>query len=173
MPGDARILADAGVLIQHRRNAKMQSGTGYALAIVVAAALLASQAIADGVTFRHVFDDSVLDVGPQPGETFTEAVISFHATGRNPYVGDSTAAAQGRDLYENWCQSCHLRDGTGRIGPSLVDQDYFYERVATDAGLFEVIYAGAAGAMQSFRTRMTQDEMLQVIAWLRQLQQPK
>ncbi len=125
------------------------------------------------IVFRHVFDDSVLDVSPKPGEEFSEAVESFHATGRDPYAGDAAAVAAGKALYQNWCQSCHLPDGTGRIGPNLVDNDYFYDRSATDIGLFEVIYAGAAGAMQSFRARMTQDEMLKVIAYLRSMQQGK
>jgi cytochrome c-L len=131
---------------------------------------LAGSAGADAVEFRHVFDDSLLDVGPQPGEAFTDAVKSFHDTGKDPYVGNTGAIAAGKGLYEAWCQSCHLPDGTGRIGPSLVDQDYFYDRVATDIGLFEVIFAGAAGAMQSFKSRMSQDDMLKLIAYLRALQ---
>jgi hypothetical protein len=32
---------------------------------------------------------------------------------------------------------------------------------------FEVIFGGAAGAMQPFSKRMTQDEFLKVIAYLR------
>ena len=36
--------------------------------------------------------------------------------------------------------------------------------------MFEVIYAGAAGAMQSFfRRGLTQDEMLKIIAYTRAL----
>jgi len=135
--------------------------------MLLAAATAGSQ---EKIEFRHVFDDSVLDVGPKPGETFTDAVRDFHANGLDPYSGKAEAIAAGKVLYESWCQSCHLPDGTGRIGPSLVDEDYFYDRVATDIGLFEVIYAGAAGAMQSFKTRITQDEMLKVIAYLRALQ---
>lgn len=138
-----------------------------------AAVLVVGIAVVSGaraVEFRHVFDDSVLDVGPRDDETFTDAVKAFHADGRNPYVGNDEAIEAGKVLYETWCQSCHMPDGTGRMGPSLVDDDYFYERVATDIGLFEVIYAGAAGAMQSFKPRMTQDEMLKVIAYLRALQ---
>jgi cytochrome c-L len=131
---------------------------------------LAGSACADAVEFRHVFDDSLLDVGPQPGEAFTDAVKGFHETGQDPYVGDTGAVAAGKELYETWCQSCHLPDGTGRIGPSLVDKDYFYDRVATDVGLFEVIFAGAAGAMQSFKSRMSQDDMLKLIAYQRALQ---
>lgn len=135
--------------------------------------LLLCTAGAAAVEFRHVFDDSLLDVGPKPGETFTPAVEAFHASGKDPYIGNTEAVATGKTLYETWCQSCHLPDGTGRIGPSLVDKDYFYDRVASDVGLFEVIYAGAAGAMQSFKPRMTQDEMLKLIAYLRLLQGDK
>lgn len=122
------------------------------------------------IEFRHAFDDSVLDVSPREDETFTDAVRSFHATGRDPYVGQADAIAAGKSLYEDWCQSCHLPSGTGRIGPNLIDREYNYDRVASDAGLFEVIFAGAGGAMQSFRTRMTQDEMLKLVAYLRSLQ---
>jgi cytochrome c-L len=120
--------------------------------------------------FRHAFDDSVLDVSPKPGEVFTPAVESFHASGLDPYIGDATATAEGKLLYDAWCQGCHMPDGSGHMGPSLVDNVYIYDRVPTDAGLFEAIFAGAGGAMQSFADRMTQDEMLKVIAYVRDLQ---
>lgn len=125
------------------------------------------------VVFKHAFDDSVLDVSPKPGETFTSALESFHASGNDPYVGDANATAQGKELYDSWCQGCHMPDGSGHMGPSLIDDVYLYDRVPTDAGLFEVIFAGAGGAMQSFATRMTQDEMLKVVAYIRALQKKK
>lgn len=136
-----------------------------AMVLAASTALLAQ---AD-IRFRNAFDDSPLDVSAKPGETFTEAVKTFHATGKNAYLGDRTALAEGKKLYENWCQGCHLPDGTGRIGPSLVGDDYTYERVATDAGMFEVIYGGAGGAMQSFSRRISQDDILKVIAYVRSL----
>lgn len=105
-----------------------------------------------------------------PDEKETEAVKEFHATGQIRYRTDAAAVAEGKELYERHCQSCHLPDGSGRLGPSLITDDWKYKRVATDVGMFEVIYAGAAGAMQSFfRRGLTQDETLKIIAYTRTL----
>jgi len=99
----------------------------------------------------------------------TDAVKTFHATGRNLYAGDGKVLAEGKQLYLSWCQGCHLPDGTGRIGPSLVGDSFTYDRVSSDVGMFEVIYGGAAGAMQPFSKRISQDQMLKIIAYVRSL----
>ena len=107
---------------------------------------------------------------PRPNEVETEAVKSFKETGKNPYVGDEQAFAEGKKLYRVKCQACHLPDGAGRIGPSLIDDTSKYPRGTTDVGMFEILYGGASGAMQSFARRgMTQDQMLKVIAYVRSL----
>ncbi len=64
-----------------------------------------------------------------------------------------------------------MPDGTGRIGPSLVDDEWKYPRADTDVGRFEVIYAGAAGAMQAFGRRMDQDQILKVMAYIEKLRE--
>jgi cytochrome c-L len=122
-----------------------------------------------GVVFRHIVDDAPLDVAVRPNEPMTEAVKHFHATGEDLYVGKSEAIAEGGRHYETWCQSCHLPDGSGWIGSSLISDRYNYERTKTDVGLFEIIFAGGTGAMQPFRERLTQDEILKVIAYLHSL----
>ena len=95
---------------------------------------------------------------------------SFKETGKDPYVGDEQALAEGKKLYQVNCQACHLPDGAGRIGPSLIDDTSKYPRGTTDVGMFEILYGGASGAMQSFARRgMTQDQMLKVIAYVRSL----
>ena len=122
------------------------------------------------MVFHHALDNSVLDVKAKPGEVETEAVKEFKATGKNPYIGDEQALAGGKKLYQENCQACHLPDGSGRIGPSLISDNWEHERAATDVGMFEIIYGGASGAMQSFARRgMTQDEMLRIIAYVRSL----
>lgn len=137
-------------------------------AAVASAALVAHSG--EGIVFQHALDDSVLDVGPIKGEEFTDAVKSFHATGVNPYIGQADAIAAGKEIYDETCAACHMPDGTGRIGPSLVDEDTIYPRVKTDIGMFEVIHSGASGAMRSFAQRgMKQDDMLKVIAYVRSL----
>lgn len=145
---------------------------GWYTAVVLMVLLLLSPppAIAQSVVFKHPLDNSPLEVKLLPDETATEAVKAFHATGQNPYRDVPAALLEGKELYERHCQSCHLPDGSGRLGPSLVTDDWKYKRSATDVGMFEVIYAGAAGAMQSFfRRGVKQDEILKMIAYVRTL----
>lgn len=125
------------------------------------------------VDFYSVLDSTPLEVKPQPNETETEAVKEFKSTGRNPYRGQETAQAEGKKLYESNCQVCHAPNATGGTGPSLVGDEYTYPRVTTDVGMLEVIYGGASGVMPSWSKRgMTQDQMLQIIAYVRSLKKP-
>ena len=111
-----------------------------------------------------------LEVKLLPNEKETEAVKEFHATGQNRYRDAPAALAEGKELYEQHCQSCHLPDGSGRLGPSLITRRLEVQARRDDVGMFEVIYAGAAGAMQSFfRRGVTQDETLKMIAYVRTL----
>lgn len=119
-----------------------------------------------GVEFLDPLDNKPLDI---PSEDVTEAVTQFHATGENPYSGDAEAIAEGRKLYDKLCAACHLKDATGRIGPNLIDDTSRYSRTNTAQGQFEIIYAGGAGAMQPFHSRISQDEILRVIAYVESL----
>ena len=150
-----------------RRSIARRSGS-FALAGLALCALV--PAWAQSVAFKHPLDNSPLEVKLLPNETETEAVKELHATGKNRYRDVPVAVAEGKELYEQHCQSCHLPDGSGRLGPSLLSDDWKYKRCTNDVGMFEVIYAGAAGAMQSFfRRGVTQDEMLKMIAYVRTL----
>jgi cytochrome c-L len=136
----------------------------------VAWVVLGSGLMAEPIVFRHALDNSPLEVKPRPNEVDSEAVKSFKETGKNAYLGDEQALAEGKKLYRVECQACHLPDGAGRIGPTLIADAWKYERAATDVGMFEILYGGASGAMQSFARRgMTQDQMLKVIAFVRSL----
>ena len=119
--------------------------------------------------FHHVLDGGVLDMSYKPDQQITDAVKSFHKTAVNPYDGNAEAIAGGKTIYDSICAACHLKDGTGRIGPNLIDNEYRYPQVATDKGLFEVIYGGAAGAMQAFGKRYSQDDILRVMAYVKTL----
>ena len=137
---------------------------------VLILALFVTNPVQAETVFRNAIDDSVLEVKPRPNEVETEAVKEFKATGKNVYVGQEQALGDGRKLYQTHCQTCHLPDGSGRMGPSLIGNKWVRERAATDVGMFEIIYGGSSGAMQSFARRgMTQDEMLRIIAYVRSL----
>jgi cytochrome c-L len=121
------------------------------------------------MVFRHVLDNAPIPFTFKPDQDITEAVKTFHRTALNPYSGDEEAVADGEKIYNRLCSACHLKDGTGRIGPNLVDNKFGYDDIATDKGKFEIIYAGGAGAMQAFGRRLTQDEILRVMAYLEKL----
>jgi cytochrome c-L len=55
------------------------------------------------------------------------------------------------------------------MGASLVGDKHIYPRITTDIGWFEVVFGGASGAMQPFGLRMTQDQILRVMAYVRTL----
>jgi len=137
------------------------------LAIVALAGISAATVRAtEPPAFRHILDDQPLEFAYRPDQEITSAVETFHATGTNPYAGDAEALADGAKLYKKYCQGCHLKDGTGRIGPSLTDEKWRYPRLATEVGRFEIIYAGGAGAMQAMGRRMDQDEILKVMSFI-------
>ncbi len=122
---------------------------------------------AAAVEFLNALDNSPLDLSPIKGETFTDAVKSFHETGKNPYVGNADAIAAGKALYNANCQVCHKPDGSGGMGPSLIDDTFGNTRANTDVGKFEIIHSGAAGAMRPFSKRgITQDQILHIIAYV-------
>ena len=117
----------------------------------------------NGVQLRDPLTNQPLEIELPPDAS--EEVKKFFETGENPFHGDEQALAEGKRLYDRWCASCHMRDGSGRMGPSLIDDEWKYERAATTVGQFEIIYAGAAGAMQPFKDRLSPEEILQVIAY--------
>jgi cytochrome c-L len=131
-----------------------------------------TRAAGDDVQFLDPLTDEPLALAQRPAEAITPAVERFHATGENPYAGDRQAIAEGKKIYDKWCRSCHLADGSGRIGPNLNDDQWNRPRTGTDQGKFEIIYAGGAGAMQAFGNRLDQDEILKLIAFVDTLQKP-
>ncbi len=143
-----------------------------------AALLVACSSVAGGLTssrgaepvvFRTL-DNEPLQVVAGSDEVETDAVKAFKQSGQNAYRGNQGGIVEGRGLYEAHCQRCHRPGATGGVGPSLVGDDYTYARVATDVGMFEVIYGGASGEMQAFSKRgLTQDQMLRIIGYVRSL----
>jgi cytochrome c-L len=161
----------------------MLRAAGFGLSLLLAAATSIPPALAQAdaplledsagecpepLTFTHVLTGDPL---PQykPDEEITPAVAEFHCSGENPYSGNDEAVADGQGLFR-LCASCHGLRGEGRIGPRLTDETVKYERVANAHGEFEVVYGGAAGAMQPMGRRFTQDEILRIMAYVETLE---
>lgn len=168
MPSSCSACGGAGSVRSPATKYPVRIGAGVLLLTLA----LAAGAVPAGSTiqFQHALDNSPLDVKPRPNETVTGQVEQFLDTGTNPYHGDAAALDAGKRLYQRNCQACHLPDGSGRLGPSLIDGDVINSRAGTDVGDFEILYGGARGAMQSFSRRgMSLDDMLKVIAYVRSL----
>jgi cytochrome c oxidase cbb3-type subunit 2 len=100
----------------------------------------------------------------------------------NPFVGDPEAIKKGKVLFEEHCAMCHGDTGKGDIGPSLVDNVFFYEEGdLPDDDYFEVIYNGTfegmieegrhgRGGMPSFGDELQKDEIWSIISYIRSLQ---
>lgn len=121
------------------------------------------------LTFTNTFSGEQLDVTPPDGEIATEATTHFLRTAENPYVGDTAAIGKGSELFLKQCAVCHGINATGRMGPNLIDDEYVYGKNETDKGVFETIYGGAGGLMAPLKGRITQDEILKIMAYLRSL----
>jgi cytochrome c-L len=137
--------------------------------LLIAGAVIGAVA-ADKPVFKDPIDGKPIEMPLKAGEIETPALKQFKENGTNVYRSDGAAVQRGKVLYEQWCQSCHNADASGKIGPPLVVGKYIYPQTATDVGMFSIIYAGASGAMQPFSKRdLTQDDMLKIIAYIRSL----
>lgn len=73
-------------------------------------------------------------------------------------------AAQGRHLFLMNCAHCHGDDAHGDEGPDLHDLH------RSDTRIHDVITAGIKGEMPSFRKKLGDPDVRQLIAYLRTLQ---
>ena len=149
-----------------RASGAVLAGTAAGLALVIGA--LAYGALA-AVAFRHIAFGTPLDVAPRPGEIVTPAVARFHETGQNPYVGDAAALTHGKSCTRRGASRATCPTARGGSAPASIGAQRIHERTATDVGLFEAVLGGSLGAMQSFRDRLTQDEILRINAYVRSL----
>lgn len=136
------------------------------LLLAVAMLVMSTAGSSESIVFRNALDDTPLDLNLRPQDELTDGLKEFYVTGANPYRDQPGAVARGGELYSEFCEMCHMSDGNGRFGPSLIDDVYINPRANTDVGRFEILMGGAFGGMRSFYDRMSQDEMLKVLAYV-------
>ena len=91
------------------------------------------------IVFLHALDNQPIEFTWRPDQEITPAVEQFHKKAENCYSSDPAAIEAGEKIYAKLCQACHLKDGTGRIGPSLVGDSPKRARTGTDRGRFEIM----------------------------------
>ena len=128
------------------------------------------------IAFAKTQDGSALEI---KAELFdTPQAKEFGATGKNPYIGNADAIAQGKKLFQMYsCTQCHGGDAQGQTGPSLHGPDFKYAKDATNKGMFETIWNGTNGGMGAKgkgvmdpsdpNNGLMPDEVLKIQAWVR------
>ena len=135
-------------------------------AVILATCVLASGAAQAEIELLHAKTDKPLVLKHRKKQEITPAVTGFMASGENAYHGDQAALDEGAKLYVKRCKACHAADGTGKVGPSLVDDEWLYPRTDTEIGRFEIIYGGGKSSMRGFGRQMDQDDILKVMAYI-------
>lgn len=83
------------------------------------------------------------------------------------YDENAWAVAEGRRYYQ-WfnCNGCHFNGGGG-IGPPLMDEQWIYG--AEPENIFATIVEGRPNGMPSFRGRINDQQVWQIVAYVRSL----
>ena len=125
------------------------------------------------ITLRHAIKGTELDMSFAKKGGDTPAFKEFMKEGRNPYNTDEAVIKQGESLYMTGCSGCHGHEAEGKLGPGLADDYWTYPSIATDKGLFEILFGGANGMMGPQYVNFNTDEMLQIMAWVRSIYKGK
>jgi cytochrome c oxidase cbb3-type subunit III len=104
-------------------------------------------------------------MGPQPGPQRQLPVIV------NPYASDRNALAEGRRLFVWYnCAGCHGDHAGGGMGPSLRDTTWIYGN--GDGHIFASIAEGRAHGMPAWGTKLPQEQIWKLVAYVRSLRTP-
>src|SRR5215216_1729723 len=97
----------------------------------------------------------------QPGPPTRDVAV------RGPYDGNAYGVSEGKRLYNQFnCSGCHFQGGGG-IGPPLMDAQWIYG--SAPENIFETIVEGRPNGMPSFRGKLGNDQVWQLVAYVRSM----
>jgi cytochrome c oxidase cbb3-type subunit 3 len=95
--------------------------------------------------------------------------VQPHTQVNNPYEGNAQAIADGGRLFDWYnCSGCHAHGGGG-IGPPLIKKEWIYG--GESANLFDTIEKGRPNGMPSWGSRIPEDQVWKLVAYVRSLNQ--
>jgi mono/diheme cytochrome c family protein len=87
---------------------------------------------------------------------------------KNPYENDKDAIRTGGQLYVSYnCVDCHGVDGSGSMAPTFQDSRWHFG--GTSAEIFESIYQGRPDGMPAWGSRISNDQIWMLAAYVRSL----
>ena len=105
-------------------------------------------------------------VGPVPGPDVAMPLPE------NPYAHDKVALAEGKKLFARFnCSGCHGDHAGGGMGPSLRDEAWMYG--GSGADIFSTIAEGRAHGMPAWGTKLTQDQIWKLAAYIQSMRTPE
>jgi len=81
----------------------------------------------------------------------------------NPFHGNVAAIAEGQQVFTTICAACHKPDGSGLIGPSLIDPYWKYGDA--DHDLFLTVSKGRPGGMPAWESQLGGDKIWKALAY--------
>jgi len=83
------------------------------------------------------------------------------------YANNAYALSAGKKLYNQMnCVGCHFHGGGG-IGPALMDDQWIYG--SDPSQIFSTIVEGRPNGMPSFKSKLTNQQVWQLVAYVRSL----
>ncbi|HEX3233199.1 MAG TPA: cytochrome c [Gemmatimonadales bacterium] len=97
----------------------------------------------------------------QPGPRTADAAVP------SPYDDNAYAVSEGKRLFNQYnCSGCHFQGGGG-IGPPLMDAEWIYG--SEPQNIFATIVEGRPNGMPSFRHRIPDQQVWQLVAYVRSM----
>jgi cytochrome c oxidase cbb3-type subunit III len=104
---------------------------------------------------------TVAEVRLQPGP------VEIRDTAEGPFDDNAYGTAEGQTLFGQMnCTGCHANGG-GSIGPALMDDKWIYG--STPSQIFASIAEGRANGMPSWKNRLTDRQIWELVAYVRSL----
>jgi cytochrome c oxidase cbb3-type subunit 3 len=85
----------------------------------------------------------------------------------NPFRGDAAALAEGQQVFAANCAACHKPDGSGLVGPSLVDPYWKYGN--SDEELFRTVSEGRPAGMPPWGPVLGSEKIWKVLGFVESL----
>ncbi len=106
------------------------------------------------------------DGAPPPSDAVNAGGVK-QAVRANPYAENAYAVSQGKRFF-TWynCVGCHGHGGGG-MGPPLMDDKWLYGSRPQD--IFTTIVEGRPNGMPSFRDRIPEQQVWQLVAYVRSM----
>lgn len=141
--------------------------SGRLLSLAVVGAVLIATLPACRRESRRFSEDAYLNGGVLGSRIDEATPLGMPRAGAGPYEGNAWAMSEGQRLYNQMnCVGCHANGGGG-MGPSLMDGKWRYGSEAAD--VFETIVLGRPNGMPSYKGRLSDQQVWQLVAYVRSL----